>query len=127
MCCPRPRMEPTVSTLHLLLSNWPTASPKSTFVLRPLVLVWQSEKKLENGKKEEEKTLPQRTLACSRQAHDAKSRLTFLIVGSIIAKVAGAAVTTITNPQNLTFLFITHDFGLYPWSFCFMLGICVSR
>ncbi|KAJ5188842.1 hypothetical protein N7472_007856 [Penicillium cf. griseofulvum] len=78
-------------------------------------------------KKRGKKTLPQRTLACSRQAHDAKSRLTFLIVGSIIAKVAGAAVTTITNPQNLTFLFITHDFGLYPWSFCFMLGICVSR
>ncbi|KAJ5384337.1 hypothetical protein N7517_002248 [Penicillium concentricum] len=80
--------------------------------------------------KKEEKKLPQRTLACSRQARDAKSRqLTCsLIVGSyIFPKVAGAAVTTITNPQNLTSLFITHDFGLYPWSFCFMLGICVSR
>ncbi|KAJ5835192.1 hypothetical protein N7447_001218 [Penicillium robsamsonii] len=57
------------------------------------------------------------------------TRLTFsVIVGSFIfPRVAGAAVTTITNPQNLTSLFITHDFGLYPWSFCFMLGICVSR
>ncbi|KAJ5499589.1 hypothetical protein N7453_008640 [Penicillium expansum] len=59
------------------------------------------------------------------------SSLTFdLIVRSLYLltpKVAGAAVTTITNPQNLTSLFITHDFGLYPWSFCFMLGICVSR
>lgn len=63
---------------HLLLSNWPTASPKSTSVLRPLVLVWQSEKKSHKMEKKEEKTLPQRTLACSRQAHDAKSRLHLL-------------------------------------------------
>ncbi|KAJ6138625.1 hypothetical protein N7471_005111 [Penicillium samsonianum] len=64
--------------------------------------------------------------------HDAKSRLNFLSISflglsSFTAKVAGAAVTTITNPQNLTSLFITHDQGSYPWSFCFMLGICVSR
>lgn len=53
--------------------------------------------------------------------------ISFLSLSSFTAKVAGAAVTTITNPQNLTSLFITHDQGSYPWSFCFMLGICVSR
>ncbi|KAJ5960606.1 uncharacterized protein N7479_007756 [Penicillium vulpinum] len=53
--------------------------------------------------------------------------ISLLSLSSFTPKVAGAAVTTITNPQNLTSLFITHDFGLYPWSFCFMLGICVSR
>ena len=40
---------------HLLLSNWPTASPKSTSVLRPLVLVWQGEKKFTKWKKKRKK------------------------------------------------------------------------
>jgi hypothetical protein len=45
-----------------------------------------------------------------------------------IPRIAGAAVTTITNPQNLTTLFITHDFRLYlrPFFLLFLLGI-VSR
>ncbi|KUM61576.1 hypothetical protein ACN42_g5541 [Penicillium freii] len=58
-----------------------------------------------------------------------ESYIEFSLLGlcSFTPKFVGAAVTTIMNPQNLTSLFITHDFGLYPWSFCFMLGICVSR
>ncbi|KAJ5486963.1 hypothetical protein N7530_001263 [Penicillium desertorum] len=110
----RPRPIASFS-FHLLLSNWPTASPK-------------------RGKKKRKKRSHSGHWHAPGQAHDAKSRLNYiditLISSSLIQPhcwVAGAAVTTIMNPQNLASLFITHDIGLYRWSFLFYAWHFLSR
>jgi hypothetical protein len=105
-----------------------------------------AKRKISKNAKKEEKTLLRRTMACSGNSTMQPPRpLRFLHIDlldlvafskfhrgfhphSFIPRIAGAAVTTITNPQNLTTLFITHDFGLYlrPF-FLFFARHCVSR
>src|SRR4051794_24017303 len=108
------------------MGNRHAASPEKYFCSASAGSRWPSEKFQKTQKKRKKRSYGGQwhapaTPRCNPPGHFVSCTLIYWIwwhfqnsivvsPDSFIPRIAGAAVTTITNPQNLTTLFITHDF-----------------